>query len=249
MKKIVLFLGVIILILGIVTVVEKIIIKGDYDYWLHYFDKDYLAFRGMKNEDAEYLLRAIELGEKSSLAYCTLASVYVKDEKNDLAEKYYKKAIDKLDLESIKILDDKYIKDKNNVYLRCSVVAGRDPESFEVLSYFYTKDKNGVFYETGELKGANPETFIILSDHYGKDKNNVYYNNKKLSKADSKTFEVFQNYGKDRNNVYYREILVKGADPQTFRESKTWQETKDGIKYMAEDKKNYYAGEEKVKEK
>ena len=249
MKKIILFLGGIILILGIVTVVEQIIINGEYDYWSHYFDKDYLAFKGMKNDDAEYLLRAIELGEKSPWAYCTLASVYVKDKKNDLAEKYYKKAIDKLDLESIKILNDEYIKDKNNVYLGCSVVAGRDPESFEVLSYFYTKDKNGVFYGTEELKGANPETFIILSDNYGKDKNNVYYNNKKLSKADPKTFEAFQNYGKDRNNVYYGEILVKDTDPQTFRENKTWQKTKDGIEYMAEDKNNYYAGEEIVKEK
>ncbi len=247
MKKVILFFGVIILILG--TAIGKVIMEGSFDYWSHYFDKDYLALKGVKNDDAEYLLRAIELGEESTWAYCTLAFVYAKEERNDLAEKYYKKAINNLNLESIEILDGEYIKDGNNVYLKCSKLNGRDAGSFEVLTYFYTKDKNRVFYIDKELNGADSETFITLGSYYGKDKNNVYYDNKKLDKADQKTFESGQNYGKDRNNVYYRETLVKGADTQTFKENKVWLQTEDGIEYMAEDKNNYYAGEEIVKEK
>lgn len=249
MKKVILFFGVIVIVLVLGISIVKIIEEGDYDYWSHYFDKDYLAFKGMKNSDAKYLLRAIELGEKSTWAYCTLASVYAEDKNDDLAEKYYKKAINKLDTESIKILDSRYIKDKNNVYLECSEIKERDAESFEVLSYFYTKDKIRVFYVDEELKGADTETFTILNSDYAKDKNNVYYNNKKINKADQKTFEAYENYGKDRNNVYYREILMKDADSETFTENKVWQRTEDGIEYMAEDRNNYYAGEEIVKEK
>ena len=127
---------------------------------------------------------------------------------------------------------------------------------FPVKSYAITRyiiNNGKVYYQRlkyrDEMTDADAPTFKNLDYFYAKDKNNVYYNNKKLSKADSKTFEAFQNYGKDRNNVYYREILVKDADPQTFRENKTWQNTKDGIEYMAEDKNNYYTGEEIVKEK
>ena len=42
---------------------------------------------------------------------------------------------------------------------------------------------------------------------------------------------------------------MKDADSETFTENKVWQRTEDGIEYMAEDRNNYYAGEEIVKEK
>ena len=210
MKKVILFFGVIVIVLVLGISIVKIIEEGDYDYWSHYFDKDYLAFKGMKNSDAEYLLRAIELGEKSTWAYCTLASVYVEDKNDDLAEKYYKKAINKLDTESIKILDSRYIKDKNNVYLECSEIKERDAESFEVLSYFYTKDKIRVFYVDEELKGADTETFTILNSDYAKDKNNVYYRGEKVKKSDSQNFENLGNgYGKDKSNVYYYGDIIQ----------------------------------------
>ena len=49
MKKVILFFGVIILVL--VTAIGKVIMEGSFDYWSHYFDKDYLALKGLKNDD------------------------------------------------------------------------------------------------------------------------------------------------------------------------------------------------------
>lgn len=226
MKKIVfIFFTIIILILSLRSFI--IIREHGYDYWSHYFDKDYLAFKGMKNDDTEYLLRAIKLGEKTTWAYCTLANIYVKEKNNDLAKIYYKKAINKLDLESFEVLDRNYydyIKDKNNVYYQCSEIKDGDAESFKIIATnsYYSKDKNNIFYENKQLKGIDPETFTLLG---------------------------FFNYGKDKNSVYYRDKLIKDADSQTFKDYEQWQETEDNINYNAEDKYNYYSNGDIVKVK
>lgn len=223
-------------------------LASDYDYVTHYFDKDYLALKGMKNDNKRYLLRAVRLGEKSSWIYCTLASLHSEEKQYNSAKSYYKTAINDLDLESTVILEG-YIKDKNHVYQYCKKLENRDTKTFEVLSYYFTKDKNGVYFWNQKISGADSGTFTTLSHGYGKDKNNVYYENKKIVDADSKSFTAMENYGKDKSNVYFREKRVNGADPETFSEKEKWEETADGVMYMAEDKNNYYDGEEAVKQK
>ncbi len=137
-----------------------------------------------------------------------------------------------IDIKSVKILNNKYFRDKNNVYVAWedghSYVCGfnkitdADPETFIVYSNFFQKDKNNVYSNTSywgwgtprkiENLDIDPTTFEPLAGYYAKDKNNVYVftfdNNgtvKVVNKADITTFEVLnedESYAMDKTNMY-----------------------------------------------
>lgn len=108
--------------------------------------------------------------------------------------------ITSVDLGSVKILNNTFFTDKNNVYY---------VSTFNYYCYFY------------KLAGADAATFKVLNDLYEKDRNNVYYNSfyhggpsiNKVQSADATTFEVFKEdkeYGMDKTNMYFQgKILSK----------------------------------------
>lgn len=133
---------------------------------------------------------------------------------------YFHEWSTKLDRDSFRILNDKYVKDKDGVYFcyldGCSLL-DRDPETFVVLDSLYQKDKNGVYLGSEKLVGANPESFVVLSQSFSKDNDQAFYGLKEITGADQTTFEVLNNkFSKDSRHVFYEDEVATGLDAETF---------------------------------
>lgn len=210
MKKFILFI-----FLGAVLSAFIIFIKSafdDYEYTTEYFNKDFLALKAFKYSEYDrpraikYYERTIKLGNKNRQEYCILAGLYSEEKKSETAKKYYKIVISELDLESVEILNKKYIKDKNSVYHFCSEIENSDSETFEIMSdnNDYSKDKNNVYYMGEKLEEVDSESFQILgTGSYTKDKMSIYYHNKKVEDADTETFETINDINAEDKNNYY----------------------------------------------
>jgi len=152
--------------------------------------------------------------------------------------------VENVDLNTFKILNDKYAKDDKNVYfLGNKSFEDVDSKTFEVLPDYYSKDKNNVYSPINEwiqkINGANPKTIKVLSQYYSKDDKNVFYNSDKILNADVNSFVVLDKengYAKDKNLVYYFGKKIEGANSKTFKI------ISDGM-YSKDDKNVYVAGE------
>ena len=152
-----------------------------------------------------------------------------------------------VDLNTFKILNDKYAKDGKNVYfLGNKSFENVDIKTFEVLPDNYSKDKNNVYSPINEwiqkISGANPKTIKVLSQYYSKDDKNVFYDSDKILNADVNSFVVLEgdhSHAKDKNSVYYSGEKIEGANPKTFKI------ISDGM--YSKDDKNVYAAREIVK--
>ena len=149
--------------------------------------------------------------------------------------------VENVDLNTFKILNDKYAKDDKSVYFSGNKsFEDVDSKTFEVLPNYYSKDKNNVYRPINEwihkINGANPKTIKVLNEYYSKDDKNVYYDSDKISNADVNSFVVLEgdhSYAKDKNAVYYSGEKIKGANPKTFKI------IEDGM--YSKDDKNVYA--------
>ena len=149
--------------------------------------------------------------------------------------------VENADLNTFKILNDKYAKDKNSAYFFGNKsFKDVDVKTFEVLANYYSKDKNNVYRPINEwihkIDGANPKTIKVLSQYYSKDDKNVFYNSDKILNADVNSFVVLEgdhSYAKDKNSVYYSGEKIEGANPKTFKI------ISDGM--YSKDDKNVYA--------
>ena len=155
--------------------------------------------------------------------------------------------VENVDLNTFKILNDKYAKDDKNVYfLGNKSFEDVDSKTFEVLPDYYSKDKNNVYSPINEwiqkINGANPKTIKVLSQYYSKDDKNVFYDSDKILNADINSFVVLEgdhSHAKDKNSVYYSGEKIEGANPKTFKI------ISDGM--YSKDDKNVYAAREIVK--
>lgn len=139
---------------------------------------------------------------------------------------YYWKKLNNLDAKTFKLLNNVFIKDKNNVYW----LSGReeapypikwsDPNTFKALNIYYWKDKNNVYYIDRilmnlEILGkADTKTFQLLNTEYSKDKKYVYFKWKIIDWADSDTFSLYKEskykiYWKDKNHIYEDGFVIK----------------------------------------
>ena len=76
--------------------------------------------------------------------------------------------IENVDLNTFKILNDKYAKDDKSVYFSGNKsFEDVDSKTFEVLPNYYSKDKNNVYRPINEwihkINGANPKTIKALN--------------------------------------------------------------------------------------
>ena len=153
-----------------------------------------------------------------------------------------------VDLNTFKILNDKYAKDGKNVYfLGNKSFENVDIKTFEVLPDNYSKDKNNVYSPINEwiqkISGANPKTIKVLSQYYSKDDKNVFYDSDKILNADVNSFVVLEgdhSHAKDKNSVYYSGEKIEGANPKTFKI------IEDGM--YSKDDKNVYAAVDIIKD-
>ncbi len=149
--------------------------------------------------------------------------------------------VENVDLNTFKILNDKYAKDGKSVYfLGNKSFEDVDIKTFEVLPNNYSKDKNNVYRPNNEwirkINGANPKTIKVLSQYYSKDDKNVFYDSDKILNADVNSFVVLEgdhSHAKDKNSVYYSGEKIEGANPKTFKI------ISDGM--YSKDDKNVYA--------
>ena len=156
--------------------------------------------------------------------------------------------VENVDLGTFKILNDKYAKDRKNVYFSGNKsFEDVDSKTFEVLPQYYSRDKNNVYRPINEwihkINGANPKTIKVLNEYYSKDDKNVYYDSDKISNADVNSFVVLEgdhSYAKDKNAVYYSGEKIKGANPKTFKI------IEDGM--YSKDDKNVYAAVDIIKD-
>ena len=176
---------------------------------------------------------------------------YVKKD-NEIYYKYGKEdnsgfKVENVDLNTFKILNDKYAKDSKSVYfLGNKSFEDVDIKTFEVLPNNYSKDKNNVYRPINEwirkINGANPKTIKVLNEYYSKDDKNVFYDSDKILNADVNSFVVLEgdhSHAKDKNTVYYSGEKIEGANVKTFKV------ISDGS--YSKDDKNVYAGLEIVK--
>ena len=156
--------------------------------------------------------------------------------------------VENVDLNTFKILNDKYAKDDKSVYFSGNKsFEDVDSKTFEVLPNYYSKDKNNVYRPINEwihkINGANSKTIKVLNEYYSKDDKNVYYDSDKISNADVNSFVVLEgdhSYAKDKNAVYYSGEKIKGANPKTFKI------IEDGM--YSKDDKNVYAAVDIIKD-
>ena len=156
--------------------------------------------------------------------------------------------VENVDLGTFKILNDKYAKDRKNVYFSGNKsFEDVDSKTFEVLPQYYSRDKNNVYRPINEwihkINGANSKTIKVLNEYYSKDDKNVYYDSDKISNADVNSFVVLEgdhSYAKDKNAVYYSGEKIKGANPKTFKI------ISDGM--YSKDDRNVYAAADIIKD-
>lgn len=156
--------------------------------------------------------------------------------------------VENVDLGTFKILNDKYAKDRKNVYFSGNKsFEDVDSKTFEVLPQYYSRDKNNVYRPINEwihkINGANPKTIKVLNEYYSKDDKNVYYDSDRISNADVNSFVVLEgdhSYAKDKNTVYYSGEKIKGANPKTFKI------ISDGM--YSKDDRNVYAAADIIKD-
>ena len=170
---------------------------------------------------------------------------YVK-RNNEIYYKYSKEddigiKVKNVDLNTFKILNDRYAKDDKSIYFSGNKsYEDVDSKTFEVLPNYYSKDKNNVYRPINEwirkINGANPKTIKALGYFYSKDDKNVFYGSDKVLNADVNSFVVLEgdhSYAKDKNSVYYSGEKIEGANPKTFKI------ISDGM--YSKDDKNVYA--------
>ena len=155
--------------------------------------------------------------------------------------------VENVDLNTFKILNDKYAKDDKSVYFSGNKsFEDVDIKTFKVLPNYYSKDKNKVYRPINEwirkINGANPKTIKVLNQYYSKDDKNVFYDSDKILNADINSFVVLEgdhSHAKDKNSVYYSGEKIEGANPKTFKI------ISDGM--YSKDDKNVYAAVDIIK--
>ena len=83
--------------------------------------------------------------------------------------------IEEADLETFSVLEnDKYAKDKNNVYFNGGIIPFADPNSFKVIDNGYSKDNASVYLDWDKVIFADPKTFEQLVFPYSRDLERVF---------------------------------------------------------------------------
>jgi len=151
-----------------------------------------------------------------------------------------------IDYNSFEILNQKYVRDKNFVYVlyvNLKKLDHVDRDSFRVILGPYGRDKKQLYVNGNVAEGESVDidSFELISEKYEdyvRDKNGIYYVFPMvftaIEGADISTFQVLTwSLFKDKNHVYYglgylgRNISpIKGADIKTF-ETISWGYSKD----------------------
>lgn len=121
--------------------------------------------------------------------------------------------IEKADISSFEIIDDKFAKDKNYVFVGCRKLENSDSKTFQFLkNSAFQKDKNNVYSRGWIIEDADSETFEVIEDErYFKDNEHIFYfcsscpraKVELLEEADINSFEIIDNkIARDKNYLF-----------------------------------------------
>jgi len=142
----------------------------------------------------------------------------------------------KIDTHTMEVLNHDFIKDKQRVYRRGSLLRGITPDDFHVYNAVYIGNHQVIYTPYGDAKIAHPSTFEALDDgnmsdshfpySYGRDEEFVYFFTgstdtphavKLKACKNPRTFSVLSDkYAKDDQHVYYEHWMLKKANPEAF---------------------------------
>jgi len=134
-------------------------------------------------------------------------------------------------------LDNRYAKDKTNIYYRGEAISNVDLNSFSVIKLesefpFYEKSilnpkkkyqlrqkiqKDIVTISPSLISFTSIRWEITHMEYYAKDKNNVYCGKDTILNADPNTFKILSIlFSKDKSNVYFKGEPISNSDSQSF---------------------------------
>ncbi len=143
--------------------------------------------------------------------------------------------IDSIDIKTVEILGQNYMKDRTHVYFKSVLIKNADVQSFKILcsdNASFARDKNRIYYESNSFQNINADSVVFPGGACGpvlKDNKYVYttYPVKYIDKGNAvilpipgvaaETYQYINDlYGKDTVHVYYKGIPMKDAEPKTF---------------------------------
>lgn len=160
-----------------------------------------------------------EIEEANASSFKEIKFPFGKDDKHVFV---YTEIIEGADLKSFELIgyDQRYSKDKNNVYFLSSAIS-QDITNFQLLGDGLAKDKQSVFRYGKSIKNADAGSFVNLGNNYSKDKNKVYLAQpnreeplKIIEQANPETFEIDATDPKkalDGNKIFYKGALLSEA--------------------------------------
>lgn len=112
-------------------------------------------------------------------------------------------------------------KDRRTVYYQFTALDDVDPESFRHLNQAFYRDARQVYWSTTRLDGADVNTFRTFGNDipYGADRQHVWFGDRRLPHVDAGSFRLLHNHiFADAERVYVggRGLPVLDADAATF---------------------------------
>lgn len=143
--------------------------------------------------------------------------------------------IDSVDVKTVEILGQNYMKDNTHVYFKSTRIKNVDIASFKVLcsdNGSFARDKNRIYYESNSFQDINVDSFSFLGgpcEPILKDNKYVYsiYTVPDTARGnglifpipglDAKKYQYLNAlYGKDETQVYYKGVRIVEAESNTF---------------------------------
>ena len=136
---------------------------------------------------------------------------------------YMDRPIKGSDPATIKLIDNRIVKDSRRVYISGEAQGHLDAKTFRKAGSAYYIDANGVYWGSVPIDGADSKTFKVLGDSFvAVDRKSVYRSGQRQPHLDAATckFIMSDPYGyqvvSDKNGVYLNNLRILHADPADF---------------------------------
>ncbi len=127
---------------------------------------------------------------------------------------WYTVQVEGIDINSMRILKDIYVADKNHVWYRAHLLEGAQGSSFRTVGSSYATDGIRCYYGGDEFFVADPPSLREINEMLVEDNVDVYWCRRPLHVADKASFRVLKKcffspalWAVDRVQVYYLDFL------------------------------------------
>ncbi|RYE06695.1 MAG: hypothetical protein EOP51_34310, partial [Sphingobacteriales bacterium] len=130
------------------------------------------------------------------------------------------------DVNTLALIDGRFLKDKRQVYYQMRPVAHAVPSSFRVLNDSYARDTDQVYFYgfNGDISQGihivpcEAASFSLLDFPYSRDAKTVYHYYNKVPDLHAPGFRAIgNNFSADSGHVFYKTKQLPFADPVSFK--------------------------------